>query len=544
MSCAASLWRKFATRGFSLRPVDHFQRSTEDGPQLRKTIGVIDLLLFGVGAIVGSGAFVLTGAAAKEHAGPSIVLSYLFASLAALFSALCYSEFAVDIPMAGTAFNYMMVVFGDFVAWISAINLILEYTLSAASVAKGIAGYMATLFGWESGALLITFDSLPYIVIDISAFVVVALLSALLCVGIRESATTNNVVTLVNIATMLLVIGLALPRFDSENIAPFAPFGVKGMFTASSIVFFSYIGFDSVATIAEEVENPKRNLPIGIIGSLVISTVLYLAMSLAIVGMVSYEDIDVNAAFSVAFSGVGINWAPTVISIGALAGILTSLLLCILGQARIFMALGREGFLPNWLATVNSRTRTPINATLTTFVLAGLPSLFLDIEILSEMVSIGTLFVFFLVCLGVLWKTYYIPCSEAPKTGLVLVLSFVTLMSIGVGLSSELGGGLVVTLCLLGAWLIGTLALLAFPILHKTDKFTVPLKPLIPSAGILFTVHLMCSLGWPAYLRFGVWQIVGIVFYLCYGVHTPRSHEVEPMAVGLLKGYVSPVNSE
>ncbi|GMH36627.1 hypothetical protein BSKO_04500 [Bryopsis sp. KO-2023] len=511
---------KFLRKAFALKPIDAHQLRN-DGPQLKKVLGCFDIVMLGVGSIVGSGVFVLTGEAASKYAGPGIVLSYILASLAALFSALCYAEFAVDIPVAGTSFNYIHSVYGEFMAWMVGFNLIMEYTLSCGSISKGFAGYLATMMGLPSDTFFIAFDSNSIINIDILGCLLILALSLLLCAGIKESSTFNNAITGANIATILFVLATAVQYAKSDNFEPFIPpeFGSKGVYRAAGIVFFGYLGFDGVATAAEEVRNVKKDLPIGIVGSLVICTGLYVSMAAAIVGMVRYSEIDVKAAFSVAFQQMGQPWASVVVSFGALTGIVSSLLLNLLGQARVFMSLGRERFLPAWIAKVDEKRQTPINATIVTFLLGSLPALLLNIETLASMVSIGMLFVLCLVCSGILWRSHYkrnVTKSAKPTAGLLTVIF---LASLGAGLVSDREGPGWLQIAFLGIWFVATTGFCFLPVVYKSPKFNVPFKPYIPSLGMLFTVHLICSLGWQAYARFAIWQIFGVVIYMAYTMH-------------------------
>lgn len=498
---------------------DLLKSSAERGnEQLAKVLGPFDLLMFGVGMIIGAGVFVLTGTAARDHAGPAIVVSYGIASIAATFSALCYAEFAAEVPVAGSAFNYVGMVYGEFLAWIAAINLIAEYSLASSTVAKGLAGYLATLFQMDSNALIYRVNH--YFVIDVPAVILIVAIGLLLAKGIRESSTFQNCISAVNLLTVLVVLVAAFPFFKPDHFTPFLPaeFGLRGLYQASSIVFFSYIGFDGVATAAEEVKNPKRDLPIGIVGSILVCTVLFMGMSTAIVGMVDYQHIDPHAPFSVAFQQVNVSWVGSVVAVGALTGIITSVLMCLYAMARVLMVLGRQGFLPLWLAKVNTRTQTPLNATLFTVIVGGVPALVLDMGVLASMVSMGTLAVLCMVCAGVLTRKYR---SQSLVSSLPhdICLPIIVVTSLFEGLCSHFEAPLWMTCTALGVWLLATIYLAFSPSVPDSDKFNTPLKPFIPSCGVLLTMHLMCSLGWEAYVRFAVWQVLGVGVYMLYSVH-------------------------
>eukprot|EP00803_Ostreobium_quekettii_P002448 evm.model.scf_342.5 EVM.evm.TU.scf_342.5 scf_342:75505-80732(+) len=433
-------WSKFRSKAFVAKAVDEGggkEDGGEDGAGLRKVLSAFDLVMIGVGGILGAGVFVLTGVASSKYAGPSVVLSYAVASLAALFSALCYAEFAVDLPVAGSAYNYISLVFGEFPAWIAAINLIMEYCLSSSTIAKGFTSYFGSLLRFGSGALTINLGDRDIFNLDILAFVLILGLSILLSLGIKASSLFNNVVSGINLLAILFVLCASTPFFRPANFVPFVPFGIKGMIRAASIVFFTYIGFDCVATVAEEVRNPTRDLPIGIVGSLSIVTALYVAMAVAITGLQSYNEIDVNAPFATAFNSFGMRWASEIVSIGAITGIVACLMVTLMGMARIFMVLGRERLLPEWMAKVHNKHKTPLNATIVTGIVSGLPALFLNIDFLAKMVSMGTLFVLCMVNVGVVWRRYFQPFQSTSCKPVIWRLAVMITASIVEGLVLE-----------------------------------------------------------------------------------------------------------
>ena len=483
---------------------------------LRKSLGWLELTLLGIGGIVGAGVFVLTGAGAKDFAGPAVVLSFLLAGLASFFSALCYTEFAVDVPLAGSAYNYVSITFGEFAAWICGWNLVLEYSVSCSAVARGWTSYMATLLGtspdhFRIGSGIISLDPL--------AVVIIAVLTVVLIIGIKESATFNTVVTSVNLATIAVVLVVGVPSIESENYVPFAPFGVKGIFTGASIVFFSFIGFDTLATCAEEVKKPSRDMPIGIMGSLGICTILYVLMALTIAGMVPYQEIDIDAPFAAAFNLRGNRVVGFIVSLGAVTGIVTSLLVSLLGQTRIYMVIARDRLLPGWFGIVSERFRTPVNATITTGILSSLLAFFIDIDILATLVSIGTLFVFALVCAAVLMRRYSSPNVSGSRRSTLLRIGLVVLTSLATTTAYNANANIGVILTFLLLFIMS-----CFGFYYKTTTmytpalFAAPFLPWVPAFGLFSNIFLIGSLGVAAYIRFIVWFVIGTAIYVFYGV--------------------------
>ncbi|KXZ55291.1 hypothetical protein GPECTOR_3g427 [Gonium pectorale] len=343
-----STWTKFRSKAFVVRSMEEQKDRSASGAEMHKVLGPFSLVMLGIGCIIGAGVFVLTGVAARKYAGPAVVLSYALSALTAMLTAFCYAEYAAELPVAGGAFNYVSMTFGEFAAWVTACDLVLEYTLSAAAVAKGFTAYTAALLGVNVKYLRLQASVLT---LDVPAAGAVVLMSLILMRSTADSALFNILVTGLNLLLILFVLGAGFPFAKEENYHPFAPFGMRGVFTGASVVFFSFIGFDTVATAAEEVTNPGRDLPIGIVGSLSICTVLYVLMCLAITGMQSYSVIDLDAPFAAAFTAVGQGWAQRVVAAGALTGIITSLLGSLLGQARIYVTLGRQALAPAWLTT-------------------------------------------------------------------------------------------------------------------------------------------------------------------------------------------------
>lgn len=392
----------FLRKGFQRHFIDA-SIEAEQVKGLQRVLGVVDLTLFGIGAIIGAGVFVLTGEATRDVAGPSIVLSYLVSSISAILLAMSYIEFAVDLPFVGGAFNYIRVVQGELLAWQAGISLIMEYTLGSAAVAKGFSGYFASLCGlgtdffvWESSIFRI----------DVVALILISIITLLVTIGTKESSSANIIIATINVLVILFILGAAVSKGDHDHFDPFFPEGLRGMFQAAGIVFFAYIGFDSLANLAAEVKNPQRDLPLSVVICIVVCTALYMLMGAALIGLQPYNEIDESAPFSEAFVAVGMRWAGRIVSLGAITGIVTSLLTGLMSQSRIFLALARKGLLPTWMSLVNEKRGTPTHALLVCWFASGVLALLFDIDILSKLVSMGTLFVLTLVSIAAVQRMY------------------------------------------------------------------------------------------------------------------------------------------
>lgn len=462
---------------------------------LKRTLSALDLTTLGVGAIIGTGIFVLTGVAAATQAGPGIMLSFVFAGVACIFSALCYAEFASMLPIAGSAYTYTYATIGEFMAWIIGWDLILEYTIGASAVSVGWSGYLYKFlqgFGIQIPVWLATdawslaefaqknipgqpvvppeIMGIP-IVFNLPAALIVLLLTVLLAIGIRESARFNAAVVAVKVGVVLFVIVAGLFWVRPENWDPFLPFGVKGIFAGAAYIFFAYIGFDAVSTTAEEAKNPQRDLPIGIIASLLVCTVLYILVCFVLTGLVPYEQINHHAPISAAFADIGMTWAAIIISIGALAGLTSVLLVLLLSQPRIFFAMSRDGLLLPWFSRIHPVFKTPINATLLTGVLVALMAGLTPIEVLAEMTNIGTLFAFSLVCLAVIILRHKAP--------------------------------------------------------HIKRSFRTPWVPLIPILGIAANVWMMAFLQFSTWARLIAWLGIGLIIYFTYSWKHSRLNQAD-----------------
>jgi APA family basic amino acid/polyamine antiporter len=477
------------------KSVEQSIRDTE-APEhtLRKRLTAVDLTVFGIGVIVGTGIFVLTGVVAKEMAGPATAISFVIAAVVCGLAALCYAEFASTIPVAGSAYTFSYATLGEFPAWVIGWDLMLEMALAAAVVAVGWSGYFASLMT-SLGIHLPDSIAGAEPVVNVPAMVIVLILTAVLVAGIKLSSRVNLVIVTIKVAVVLLVIVAGLFFVKAANYTPFVPapvpaaadeglaapliqvifgvtpvsFGVPGILSAAAIVFFAFIGFDVVATAAEETVRPQRDLPRGIIGSLAICTILYVAVSLVVVGMERYDRLSTKAPLADAFTAVGQQWAATLISIGAIAGLTTVVMILMLGQSRVLFAMCRDGLLPRPLAKVHPRFGTPARLTvvigLVTAALAG----FISLGALAELVNIGTLFAFVVVSIG------------------VVILRRTR------------------------------------PDLHRS--FRTPLVPVLPVLAVLACVYLMLNLPVETWVRFVVWMVVGGVLYFAYGYRHSRVPE-------------------
>ncbi|HEY8548984.1 MAG TPA: amino acid permease [Vicinamibacterales bacterium] len=470
---------------FKTKSVERIVGDVEHGTKaLKRSLSAWDLTLLGIGAIIGTGIFVLTGTAAANQSGPAIGVSYLLAGLACAFAALCYAEFASMIPIAGSAYTYAYATLGELVAWIIGWDLILEYAVGSMTVAIGWSGYMQRLLAGAGIHLPVWMTAAPGTVegsiINLPAVLIVLVICWLLVIGIRESARANAVMVAVKMAAILFFIAAGAMYVKPENWTPFAPYGWSGIMGAAAVVFFAYIGFDAVSTTAEEAKNPKRDLPIGIIASLIICTLLYLAVSLVLTGIVPVMEYKSDVAFlnapvAYALQMIGQDWAAYLVSAGAVAGITSVLLVMLMSQPRIFFAMSRDGLLPQNVSVVHPRFGTPYVTTIVTCVIVAIVAGLTQIQVVGEMTSIGTLFAFMVVCTAVLVLRYKRP--DAPR------------------------------------------------------PFRVPGGPVFPVLGILSCLYLMLSLPVLTWVRFLVWLDLGIVIYWVYGRrHSPLADPAEQSA--------------
>lgn len=485
---------------FKRKPLSLVHEEMKGENRLRRVLGPWSLTSLGVGCIIGTGIFVLTGVAAHYKAGPALMLSFVVAGMACIFSALCYAEFASMAPVAGSAYTYAYVTLGEMFAWIIGWDLVLEYTVASATVAHGWSSYFQNLIGSYGLHIPKIVSTVPFeynlsegvfvatgSLFDLPALAIVALLTLVLVIGIKESARFNNLMVGLKVAVVLMVIAIGAFYVHPSNWQPFAPYGWAGlslfgkplfgqagadgmpvgMVAGAAIIFFAYIGFDSVSTHAEEARRPQRDVPFGIITSLVLCTILYIAVTLVLTGMVRYDQLDINAPVAVAFEQVGLKWAQRIIGLGGIAGMTSVMLVLMLSQPRVLLAMARDGLLPeSFFGNIHPRFRTPWKSTIVTGLMVGTMASLIPLGVLAELVSIGTLLAFVIVCIAVLIMRYIHPQAERP--------------------------------------------------------FRCPGVPAVPILGVLFCLALMLSLPFGNWLRLFVWMVAGMFIYFLYG----RYHSV------------------
>ncbi|KAE9618770.1 hypothetical protein Lal_00047407 [Lupinus albus] len=533
---------RFARRAISVSTSYEEMSRVRSGSDMRKTLSWYDLVGFGIGGMVGAGVFVTTGRATRLLAGPAVVISYAIAGLCALLSAFCYTEFAVDMPVAGGAFSYLRVTFGEFAAFLAGANLIMDYVMSNAAVARGFTAYFGTVIGVSSAKWRLTVPHLPngFNQIDIVAVAVVLLITVVICYSTRESSVVNMILTALHILFIAFIIVIGFTRgnwknftqpANPENASGFFPYGASGVFNGAAMVYLSYIGYDAVSTLAEEVRNPVKDIPIGVSGSVIIVTVLYCLMATSMSKLLPYDMIDTEAPFSAAFSGKsdGWGWVSRVIGVGASFGILTSLLVAMLGQARYMCVIGRSSVVPPWFAKVHPKTNTPVNASAFLGIFTAALALFTDLDVLLNLVSIGTLFVFYMVANAVIYRRYVAIGATKPWPTLSFLcsFSFTSIMFTIIWKFVPNGSAKVGLLSGCGVIAIAILQLFhcMVPQARKPEFWGVPLMPWIPSTSIFLNVFLLGSLDGPSYVRFGFFSAVAVLVYLFYSVHSSYDAE-------------------
>ena len=508
------------------KPLHALQQEAAQEGGMRRTLGPVDLTMIGIGGVIGAGIFVLTGNAAASYAGPAITLSFIFAAVACGLAALCYSEFSSLIPIAGSAYTYAYATLGEFFAWIIGWDLVLEYAMGAATVSVGWSGYVVSLLrsfgihlppqivaapgtelvripadvvtsaglhvspGWHTlgsvKADLVragtSFSGLEHAtaLVNVPAVLVVLAVTALLVVGIRESASTNAAIVMLKLGIIITVIAVGAHYVNPANWHPFVPpssgefghYGWSGVARGAGVIFFAYIGFDAVSTAAQESKHPQRDMPIGILGSLAICTVLYILVALVLTGVVHYSRLSVPDPIAVAVDTMGLGWLAMLVKLGAVLGLTSVVLVLLLGQPRIFFSMSRDGLLPPVFARCHPRFHTPHITTMVTGAVVATVAAVVPISILGELVSIGTLSAFVIVCLGVWVLRRSHPDVERP--------------------------------------------------------FKTPLVPLVPILGTLACLYLMAGLPLDTWIRLIVWLVIGLVIYFGYGRR--RSHLAAPAA--------------
>lgn len=472
---------------FRTKPIRDLLQEKEKS-SLDKTLGALDLTALGIGAIIGTGIFVLTGVAASQYAGPGLVISFIVSGVAAGLAALVYAELAAMIPVAGSAYTYSYAALGEFVGWLVGWNLMLEYMIALGAVAIGWGAYFTDLLGTLGLFLPLAWTASPGAggVLDLPAILIVVAVAYLVIRGTRQSARFNRGIVALKIVVILFFIVLGSFFVKAANWHPFLPFGTAGIFRGAAIIFFAYIGFDAVATASEETTNPQRNVPLGIIGSLSISTVLYIAVTVVLTGLVSYTALNTASPVATGLIAAGFSWAGAIISVGALAGITSVLLVMTYAQSRILLAMGRDHLLPALFTRIHPRYRTPYANTIIVSVVAALTAGFLPIGIVAQLANIGTLTAFIVVSVGVIVLRRTKP--EWPR------------------------------------------------------PFKVPLYPYTPILSIIFCLYLVFNLPTLTWIRLAVWLSVGIAVYFGYsyrhsllnGPDSPRSLSIPAPAAKIM----------
>lgn len=438
---------------------------TKESAELKQTLGAFDLIMLGVGAIVGTGIFILPGTVAATHSGPAIVFSFIIAAIVCALAGMCYSELSTAIPVTGSAYTYGYVVFGEFIAWIIGWALVLEYGLASASVATGWSSYLVSLLEGLSitipQSLAGPFNPSEGTYINLPAVLIVLAISYLLSRGIQESAKINKIMVFVKVGVILLFIVVGVFYVKPDNWQPFMPFGFDGVLAGAAVVFFAFLGFDAVSSAAEEVKNPQRNLPIGIIGSLLFCSLLYIIISLVMTGIAPYTDLNVGNPVSYVIQLVGQDWIAGVISLGAVTGMMTVILVMLYGGSRLLFAIARDGLLPKTLFKVNPKNQTPVINTWIFGIIVSICAGVIPLNKLAELVNMGTLLAFMIVSIAVIFLRRN---KEIPSGG-----------------------------------------------------FKVPLFPVLPIISFLACLFLITQLSIHTWIACGVWIAAGIIFYLSYG---------------------------
>jgi APA family basic amino acid/polyamine antiporter len=470
---------------FKTKPLNELlDEAHNESHGLKRALSATHLTTLGIGAIIGTGIFVLTGTAAANHAGPALTISFMISALGCVFAGLCYAEFASTIPIAGSAYSYSYASLGEFLAWIIGWDLILEYLFASSTVAVGWSGYVVSFLkdlgihipenlchapvdhiagqGWVFTGSIVNFP----------AVFIVIIITGLLVIGIKESVRFNNIIVITKLAVILLFIGFGISYIDTANWSPYIPentgkwgqFGWSGILTGSSVIFFAYIGFDAVSTAAQEAKNPKRDMPISILASLLICTVLYILVAAVLTGMVNYKDLNVPAPIALAIDNTGnaLMWLKPFIKIGAIAGLSSVILVMLMGQPRIFFSMAKDGLLPPVFSKVHSKFRTPHVTTIICGIAAAFFAGIFPINILGELVSIGTLLAFAIVCISILFLRAKHPDAHRP--------------------------------------------------------FKTPWVPFVPIAGAVICLGQMAALPLDTWVRLIGWMILGIIIYFSYGI--------------------------
>ncbi|THF99966.1 hypothetical protein TEA_006227 [Camellia sinensis var. sinensis] len=518
----ARLMDRVLTRSLDSAELEVKARSNNE---MKRTLTWWDLMWFGMGAVIGAGIFVLTGLEAQSVAGPAVVLSYVVSGVSALLSVFCYTEFAVEIPVAGGSFAYLRVELGDFVAFIAAGNILLEYVIGGAAVARSWTSYFATLCNQKPENFRIHAHGLAkgYNELDPIAIGVLIAICIIAVVSTKASSRLNYVASVVHIIIIVFIIIAGLIKAETKNYVDFAPFGPRGVFQASAVLFFAYVGFDAVSTMAEETKNPARDIPIGLVGSMVITTTVYCLLAVTLCLMQPYASIDPDAPFSVAFQAVGWDWAKYIVAAGALKGMTSVLLVGAVGQARYLTHIARTHMMPPWFALVDAKTGTPVNATVSMLAATAVIAFFTNLSILSNLLSISTLFIFMLVALALLVRRYYVAGVTTPAVRIKLIVCLLLILASSIATSvywalSQKGWiGYCITVPI---WVLATIGLRVFvPMARQAKLWGVPLVPWLPSASIAINIFLLGSIDKDSFIRFAVWTVFLLAYYFLFGLH-------------------------
>lgn len=500
----------------------HLRKQSENS--MKRCLNWWDLTWFGFGAVIGTGIFVLTGQEAHDHAGPAIILSYVVSGISAMLSVFCYTEFAVEIPVAGGSFAYLRVELGDLAAFITAGNILLESIVGNAAVARGWTSYFTTLLDRRSDSLRIHTDlSHEFNLLDPIAAGVLLIAAAIAITSAKKTSYLNWIASAVNTVVIIFVIVAGFAHAKTSNLHPFVPYEAKGIFQAAAVVYFAYGGFDSIATMAEETKDPRRDIPLGLLGSMSMITVIYCLMALSLVMMQKYSDLDTNAAYSLAFQSVGMKWAKYLVALGALKGMTTVLLVGALGQARYTTHIARSHMIPPWFALVHPKTGTPIYATLLITIPSAIVALFSSLDVLASLLSVSALFIFMMMAIALLVRRYYMR-GVTPKTNLIKLVSFLLLIiASSMGTSAYWGlkpGGWIGYAITVPIWFLATLGIAVKLPQERTPKvWGVPMVPWLPSLSIAINLFLMGSLSGKTFVRFVVCTVIMLLYYVFLGVH-------------------------
>lgn len=475
---------------FIRKTLSELQHEADNNNTLKRHLTAMNLVLLGIGAVIGAGIFVLTGTAAAIHAGPAVAISFMVSAVGCMLAGLCYAEFSSMIPISGSAYTYGYATMGEFIAWIIGWDLILEYLFGSATVAVGWSGYMVSFLknfnihipdsinqsplsydqnGWHLTGAFVNFP----------AVFIVLMMTTLLVIGIKESAKLNNIVVIIKVIVILLFIGFGISHIELSNWTPFVPentgefgeFGLSGILTAAAVVFFAYVGFDAVSTASQEAINPKKDMPIGILVSLAVCTILYIAVSLTLTGIVNYKDLNVAAPIALAIDkfGPSLVWLGPIVKFGAIAGLSSVVLVLLMGQSRIFFIMAKDGLLWKSFAKTHKKFHTPHVTTIVTGIVSAIFAGFLPIGLLGEMVSIGTLLAFVIVCIGIILLRKTEP--NAPRA------------------------------------------------------FKTPWVPFVPIAGAIVCLTQMASLHFDTWIRLLGWMAIGIIIYFTYSIKHSKARQ-------------------